>query len=296
MRIPDEFASNTVAREGERGNTWIAALPGLVDELLQRWNCAPAEPMRYGNVGVILPVRHPDLPPAVLKVSYPHPGNVHEPDAFATWAGRGAVTLYERDDPHFAMLLERASFDPLWGIEDDEKAVTIAGGLSRRLAVAAPAHLPRLGDLVGEWERKLRADAAEQRDPLPPRVTAAALANLRELGPDQPDVLVHGDLHWANILRADREPWLAIDPKGYVGDPAYDTITALGFLTPLTEADPQAALQRRIAVFADAAELDRDRARRWTQARAVIAAFWGRQHGDPDWLIRAYDQVAELLL
>lgn len=286
IEIPDGFVRNTVAREGERGSAWLATLPGLVDELLQRWNRTPTDSVRYGFVGIVVPVR----PSAVLKVSYPHPGNVHEPDAFAAWCGNGAVQLYERDDAHFAMLLERASDASLAEI-DAEEAVLIAGQLSRRLAVPGPAQLPRLCDLVVGWERELKETAD-----LPRRAAEAALANLRELGPDQPGLLVHGDLHVANVLRAEREPWLVIDPKGYLGDPAYDTMTALSFGTLLGAPDLKAGLLRRIAIFAEAAGLDRDRARCWTQARAVVAAAWGRRHGDPDWLIEVHDRVAQALV
>lgn len=297
IEIPQGFARNTVAREGESGSNWIATLPGLVDDLLQRWNCTPVEPPLHGHVGIVVPVRHRDLPPAVLKVSYPHPGNVHEPDAFATWAGRGAVVLYERDDTHFAMLLERATPRTLADVDDADEAATTAGRLARRLAVPAPAQLPRLRDRVEQWATNLRQDTDHLRNPLPHRVVAAAVATLSEIGPDQPDTLVHGDLHYTNIMRGQREPWLAIDPKGYVGDPAYDTITVLGshYKALLAADDPTSALLRCLAIFADAAEIDRDRARRWAQVRAVTAAFWGRRHNDPHWLVQANDQVAEQL-
>jgi streptomycin 6-kinase len=148
-----------------------------------------------------------------------------------------------------------------------------------------------LCDLVVGWERELKETAD-----LPRRAAEAALANLRELGPDQPGLLVHGDLHVANVLRAEREPWLVIDPKGYLGDPAYDTMTALSFGTLLGAPDLKAGLLRRIAIFAEAAGLDRDRARCWTQARAVVAAAWGHRHGDPDWLIEVHDRVAQALV
>lgn len=297
IEIPAAFASSTIAREGERGRAWIDDLPTLIDELLQRWNCTPAAPATHGHVGIVVPVRPRDLPPAVLKISFPHPGNVHEPDAFAAWAGRGAVQLYQRDDERFAMLLEQVTTEMLAVVEDADERLTIAGRLSRRLAIPAPAQLPRLRDQVDHWVQTLRDQSARLHDPLPTRVLAAAMAAVRELGADQPDVLVHGDLHYANILRAQREPWLVIDPKGYAGDPAYDTNTVIAwhYWTAFAEPDPRSALLRCIAVFAEGAEIDRDRAVRWTQARAVTAALWGRSHGDPDWLIDANDQVAALL-
>lgn len=298
--IPESFARGTVAREGDGGRTWLAALPGLVDELLERWNCTPTGPTMHGQVGIILPVRRGDLPPAALKISYPHPGNVHEPDAFAIWAGRGAVRLHERDDARFAMLLERAKPGTLADVADVDEAVNIAGRLAGRLAVPAPPGLPRLRDDAEGWAQDLVEDSAALADPLPRRVLDAAVATLRELGPEQADTLVHGDLHYTNVLPGEREPWLAVDPKGYVGDPAYDAFTLLrGRCEELLAApDPRSGLLRRLGIFADAAGVDRDRARRWAQARAVTAALWGRRHEhcEPAWVTRLSDRIAELLL
>jgi streptomycin 6-kinase len=70
---------------------WIAELPKIVDELLRRWGCVLDGAVIHGGVGVIVPVRRRAGAPAVLKVSFPHPGNVHEPAAFAAWGGRGAA-------------------------------------------------------------------------------------------------------------------------------------------------------------------------------------------------------------
>lgn len=299
IEIPEEFAQETVGREGERGRAWIGSLAGLVDELLQRWDCTPVGPIMHGKVGIVVPVRRLGLPAAVLKVSFPHPGNVYEPDAFSAWDGRGAVHLYEHDDKHFAMLLEQGRDGTLADVTDFDLAVGTLGQLSQRLAVEAPAGLPRLSDIVADWESEIHTSAAELGHPLPTRVLDAALATLRELGPDQPETLVHGDLHDSNVLPGEREPWLAIDPKGYVGDRAYDTITvirSLRFAPLLFAPEPEAGLLRGLDLYCEAADLDRERARRWAQLRAVKAALWGRGHGDPDWLIQATDQLAEILV
>jgi streptomycin 6-kinase len=303
--IPEAFVRSTVEREGERGAAWLAELPGIVEELLARWGCVPDGGVVHGGVGVIVPVRRRAGGTAVLQVSFPHPGNVHEPDAFAAWGGRGAVLLHERDDGRFAMLLERARTSTLAEVGDGDEVVTVAGRISRRLAVPAPAGLPRLRERADVWEEQLREDAEELPHALSPYVVDAAVATVRELGRVQPDLLIHGDLHAGNILRADREPWLAVDPKGYAGDPAYDGGTLLTSRAPaLLDADDLGkAVHRALDVFTEAAELDRERARRWAQFHAVQAAFWGRRQGlriarsgsRPDWLTEFADRVAELL-
>ncbi len=104
--VPEQFRQATIEHEGAAGATWVRQLPALTAQLLDRWECVPDGDVEHGAVGIVVPVvRRRDAAPAVIKVSFPHPGNVHEPDAFAVWGGRGAVLLYERDDEHFAVLL-----------------------------------------------------------------------------------------------------------------------------------------------------------------------------------------------
>uniref|UniRef100_A0AAU2K2P0 Aminoglycoside phosphotransferase family protein n=1 Tax=Streptomyces sp. NBC_00049 TaxID=2903617 RepID=A0AAU2K2P0_9ACTN len=309
---PETFARATIAREGESGAAWLAELPQIVEELLERWGCVPDGEVMHGGVGLIVPVLRSagrdagTGGAAVLKVSFPHPGNVHEPDAFAAWDGRGAVRLHERDDERFAMLLERVRSATLAEVDDGDEVVTVAGRINRRLAVPAPPGLPRLREQAEAWEERLREDARELTHTLPPRVVDAAVATVREVARDQPDTLVHGDLHARNILRADREPWLAVDPKGYAGDPAYDCGTLLRSraLTLIEADDLRKAAHRILDVFAEAAEVDRERAGRWAQFHAVQAAFWGRRHGFRvarsgsrlDWLTVFLDRLAQSLM
>ena len=283
IEVPDAFARSTAQRAGEAGRAWLRELPGIVADLLQRWSCVPDGPVLHGAVGVVLPVRRDGLP-AVIKVSFPHPGNVDQPFAFAAWDGRGAVRLYDRDDARFAMLLERAGPGTLAEVADNDKAVGVLGELSRRLAVPAPAGLPRLRDQVVGWESEIRA-----AEFLPRRTVDAAIAALREL--DHPETMVHGDLHDSNVLAGSREPWLAIDPKGIVGDPAYDAFTVIHSPRLLLTSGHIRALD----VFCEAAEIDRERARRWALVRAVRSVLWDRRHG-PTWLAEAGERLIATLL
>lgn len=171
---------------------------------------------------IVVPVRRRDGGDAVLKVSFPHPGNRYEPDAFEAWAGRGAVVLHERSDQDYAMLLERAHPTILASLGDEDEIAGVAGRINRRLAISAPAIFPRLQDQADGWEEELARDARELTHGMSRSTVETAGATIRELGRAQPELVVHGDFHGRNILRADREPWLAVDPKGCAGDPAYD--------------------------------------------------------------------------
>ncbi|WP_410793844.1 aminoglycoside phosphotransferase family protein [Kribbella sp. C-35] len=299
--IPSAFAQATVEREGAAGEAWLAELPGIVDDLLSQWSLERDGNVLHGQVGVVVPVEGD----AVVKVSFPHPGNVHEPDAFEAWDGRGAVRLYERDDARYAMLLERAHSSTL--AEHTGDVATVAGDLLRQLTIPAPDGLPRMSSRADEWAEELRKDAAELDHPLPSSVVDQALAVIDELCREQPETLVHGDFHARNILRAEREPWLAVDPKGYVGDPAYDAAIFLrtrAYYLHVGDGLATDGLLRHLGAelgrLAEASGVDEERIRRWTQLIAVQSSFWGRRNGfgrarggsELDQLVQLIDEVA----
>lgn len=296
VEVPDAFARTVVEREGQPGQDWLDSLPALLDDLLARWRCTPTDPIIHGAVGVILPVRRDDGVAAVLKVSFPHPGNRYEAEAFATWGGRGAVRLYERDDTQFAMLLEQGEWQTLDDLGDPRQATGIIGDLARRLAVPAPAGLPRLADRADEWERSLRA-GAEAADSISERALDVALETVRDLVRSQPETMVHGDLHFGNVVRAEREPWLVVDPKGLVGDLASDSFRVLvrGVDSLIASDDFDAEVLCRLGIFADAAGIERERAIRWAQLDSLLGAYRARTAHEPDWVVQIYDRGAELL-
>ncbi|MFE8944808.1 aminoglycoside phosphotransferase family protein [Streptomyces sp. NPDC007856] len=297
ISLPEAFVRNTVAREGRDGSLWAQQLPALMDRLLETWGCVPAGPMLHGMVAIALPVRRADGTDAVLKVSWPHPGNRSEPSALAAWRGRGAVLLLERDDDNFAMLLEALGQDSLHHVEDPVEAFTEAGLLARQMAVAPPPGLPRLEAVLAGWSAEIAAEARSLGQPLPRRVIDHAVATARELSTRQPETMVHGDLHFGNVLRARRQRWLAIDPKGFVGDPAYDGIALIRtrWAEAASESSIRRALTTRLQAFAEGAGLDLESVRRWAQTRAVVEAFWTRRHAEPTAVIDICDQIAVAL-
>jgi streptomycin 6-kinase len=143
----------------------------------------------------------------------------------------------------------------------------------------------------------LREDAEKPGQPLSQRALGAALATIQDLARKQPDTMVHGDLHFGNVVRAEREAWLAVDPKGLAGDLASDAPRVLvRGVDSLREADDlEAELRRRLAIFADAAEIDRERATRWLQVDAAMGACRGLEYGEAAWVIPFLVYIAETL-
>ncbi|MFI5714062.1 aminoglycoside phosphotransferase family protein [Kribbella sp. NPDC051620] len=279
IEVPGALVAETSRREGERGRDWLEALPGLVDRALARWGLTWSGGVMHGAVGVVVPVRRGDGTAAVLKVSFPHPGNVAEPKALAVWAGRGAVRLLENDAEVFAMVLEKVEHRSLADLPDAVERVVVAGRLNRRLAVPAVGEFPSLKGVADEWAREIESRYGRVRTELADRLVGRALESCRELAKEQPNLLVHGDMNFSNILEASREPWLVVDPKGWAGDPAYDAVNLLRDRWH-TMPDLAKTLPYQLAAFADAAELDRDRVIRWVQACAVKDTLWSAEHGE----------------
>lgn len=293
LTVPPRFADTTIRREGEAGRRWIEALPALAAEFLDRWACTASGPAMHGFVGVVIPAVRADGAEVVLKLQFPLSGNAFEPVALAAWNGEGAVRLLEREDSSFAMLLER-----LRPLKVPEPApFTAIGRLARRLATPAPPGLPTLAGKAREWVVEVPALAARLGSPLPRRVLDACVAGARDLAADQTDFLLHGDLHFGNIMCGGDE-LRVVDPNGMAGDPAFELLPLLrgDWSAVAAEPDVRRAVDRRIAEFAEAAEVDRERVRRWTQARAAESALWSRRLHEPADVTAVVDELASLLV
>ncbi|NUP49335.1 MAG: kinase [Catenulispora sp.] len=282
MEIPAHFAETTIESKGEPGRLWLAGLPAVIGSCVEQWDLALDGPVWHGYMGVALPCHTADDQAVVLKVSWIDDETRWEPVALAAWDGRGAVRLLRRDDARGAMLLERLDGSKTAGDLEGLEAAVLLGETCRRLAVSAPpgCGLPRVRDRAARMLEELPATWERLGRPFARPVLDEALATCRDFGPEQPDTLLHGDLIFANVLNADREPWLAIDPLGLLGEPAYD---AGKFLTNrwadhTAAGDVAASIRRRLAAFADAAQVEPERARRWSLTRLVADGLWACEY------------------
>jgi streptomycin 6-kinase len=272
--IPDDLAQ-AAADEGRAG--WLAELPILVARIAANWQIKVDDPFLPGGATAwVAPARDDAGNSFVLKVGWPHPEAVHEAYGLRTWGAAGAVRLYRADDLPEAtvLLLERCRpGTQLRASPPQQHDLVIAGLLQRLWIKPPPGHCFRpLSDMCDYW-----ADRYEERSPAERSCLEAPLAQegirlLRQLARGSGDaLLLHTDLHAGNVLAAEREPWLAIDPKPYVGDPAYD-VTQHIFNGVFIEAADAGALASRMARLLD---LDLDRILLWLFARAVEASpYW----------------------
>ena len=253
---------------------WLDRLPALTAALLAEWELAPDGAARHGHVSLVLPVRSRAGEPAVLKLSFDGDDeSEHEALALQTWHGRGTVRLLRADPRRRALLLERLHDRDL-GDEWDVEACAVVGGLYGRLHVPAPPQLRTVTSYVERWTAALQG--LPRNAPVPRRLVEQATHLSAALCSDPASTgrLVHGDLHYANVLAADREPWLAIDPKPMSGDPHYEPAPMLWNRFEEYAGDVRDGVRRRFHTLVDTAGLDEARARDWVVVRMVLNANW----------------------
>ena len=268
-----------MAARGEDWADWVDRLPRLTAELMTEWELRRDGRPMHGYVSLVVPVLTVDGQAAVLKVSFDGDDeSEHEGLTLQHWAGNGAVRLLRADPRRRALLLERLRPEDLDGLGDLEACEVVAGLYPR---LHRPA-MPQLRTLTSYVDRWLDALQALGRDwPVPPRMVEQALHLGRALvtDPASTGVIVHGDLHYQNVLAADREPWLAIDPKPMSGDPHWEPAPMLWnrweeMAGPHGGQSLRTAIRRRFHTLVDAAGLDEARARDWVIVRMVVDASW----------------------
>jgi streptomycin 6-kinase len=221
---------------------------------------------------VLAPVRRGGEP-AMLKLAG-HPEEARGAAMMAWWAGDGAAPVLEREGP--ALLLARADDPealPRMAFEgEDDRATTILCEVAARLHRPRPGPAPAEAVALSTWLRALQAAAGLGG----PYARAAGLAQDMLAAPQELAIL-HGDITHANVLHFGPRGWLAIDPKGLVGERGYDYANI--FRSPTVHAVTPERLARQLNLVARLAGLDRTRLTQWVVVHSVIALVWARNDG-----------------
>ena len=244
------------SRFEERAADWDVSVEDLVD--------TPGSLIGFG---------HSQRQPVVLKV-------VKRPDeewvsgrTLDAFLGHGVVRAMRHCDG--AVLLERlvpGTSLVAEGVPEDEATAIIADVIRRM----SPAPAPHATPAIESWAEAFERFKAGGSTVIPITLVDAALRVYMDLCATQSTRrLLHGDLHHHNVLRDAQRGWLAIDPKGVVGEPAYEVGAALRnpCETPALFAE-SSILRRRVDCFAETLQLDATRILGWAFAQAVLAAAW----------------------
>ena len=272
-------------RKPER-REWLAALPDTIRTLQERWHLSIGTPFdhEYVSCAWVALATRADGTRTVLKIGMPHMEGEQEIDGLRFWNGEGCVHLLECDSALNAMLLERCEpGTPLFAVPEEEQDTTIAAMLKRLRRTPPPNRFRPLSVLIDYWRQETLLAAAHWPDP---GLVNAGLETMQQLAASaETEVLLVTDLHSGNVLRAQREPWLMIDPKPFVGDAAYDATQHLFNCESRLQSDPFALVLR----VADLFNLDPERVRLWLFARAAAEP---RMHWNGSWKLRLARQLA----
>lgn len=244
---------------------------------LARWRLTPdgdAFSTPFGSR--LAPVRHEERP-AMLKLA----GGPEERDGAALmvwWDGEGAAAVLGHSGD--ALLMERAlgegSLADMARDNHDTAATLILCQAALRLHAPRPRPPPPTLRPLSAWFRALEP-AAERHGGLIAKSAAAA----RDLLASPRDVAVlHGDLHHDNVLDFGARGWLAIDPKGLIGERGFDYANI--FYNPWPVAAEPGRLRQRLALVAEAAGLDPARLLQWILAYGGLSAAWTLESGMPE--------------
>jgi streptomycin 6-kinase len=244
----------------------------VVELACERWELTLSDGAPRGDWSTILAVSRRGVP-CVLKIAGPEHDAIDEALALEAWNGNGAARLLEADLEHGALLLERLDPDRTLRTAELATAAEVAGGLIRELAVPAPAGLPLLADIAAQKPGILRHRQGALGEPVPGRWIDIACGLARDLATDPGSQLVHGDLHYDNILAGSRRPWLAIDPKPVTGNPERSVAELMW--DRIDDAPQPHEVRALFAAVTRTGMLHPDRARAWTIVQAVDYWLWG---------------------
>lgn len=285
MNLTPAFIEKHVEIAGADGQRWLDDLPNLVRHCTALWQIRLGAPL-CSTYGFVAAATRANGQPAILKIIPPYLDEDDQADWLRRMNGRGAVRLFEDAPDNRALLMERcvpgtelASLVPT----DDDHATRVAATFIRDMRIQLiDAH--RYTSLAERVEFLVRIPSLFDGTwgPMDAKICSAAQRLAAEmLSTKHEEVLLHGDLHHHNILASDRG-WLMVDPKGLVGDRAYEPSSF--FYNPLgdwaRELDGHKVIRRRIEVMADYGQLELRRVAAWAVVQGVLAAAWRYEEDD----------------
>jgi streptomycin 6-kinase len=289
-----QFKKNIINIFGERGKNWIANLPHLVEMLAVHWELKDVTPVNSMSFNYVAKAISNTNQSVVLKISCDAESIADEKQALLYFNGNGSIKLIDYNDEYNALLIQQA----------------VPGDTLKSLYPAQPDYvmdcyintMKKLHDkkFSNKYEYRHIADWLKILDQLLPKEMPARLLNraleLREklLTSMGALVFLHGDLHHDNILKQGNE-WLAIDPKGVVGEPEVE-IAAFDFMYVAELANKKnikELFEKRVERLAKKADLDQQRIKDWVFVRLILMAAWSIEDNDnPSWAIK----LAEILI
>jgi len=288
---PEAWKNNIRGVFGEAGILWLERLPQLLNECAVQYQLEILPPFPNLSFNYVTPVRRSDGTDAVLKLGVPNPELHSEIAALRVYDGRKAVRVLESDAEQGILLLEHimpgTPLTTLASDEHDDEATTICSLLMRDLWRLVPPGFAL--QTVADWSKSfgvIRERFGGGSGVLPHALLDKAERIYAEyLAAPTGQVLLHGDLHHDNILLDTDDHWLAIDPKGLIGEPEYEVFPLVRnwWEDRHVRANPKGFMERRLDLLSEILGFDRERMRNWCIAQSMLSACWIVEDGSDGW-------------
>ena len=246
--------------------------PSAVSHWCEIWGLRPTGPIPNATCSFVWEVAHDELGACVLKVPFPGTEEVDAVTALLVFREHGGVSIVRYDEETGAVLMPklRSGIDLASTNISDKEQTGICAALIRRLrgvTTTVPFKLET-------WFRDLDNVYGDPMIDEARRIAADLFAT------SPPPKLLHGDLHHFNILRHGEE-WVVIDPKGVMGDPAYEV--AAFMRNPVNAPPDIPTLARRIRLFHELLGDPIDRLWAWSYVQTTLSALWSDGEFSQTW-------------
>lgn len=277
-----KFINFQINLHGQSGLHWIDKIRSIISNLANKWNLKINEEFDLSYNYVISATRKSGEK-VVVKIYFPNdPEFLNQLNSLKIFNGDGSVRVLEYDSENFAILLEQAiPGKTLASINDEEKETLIFCNTVKKLW-KKPSYdykFPNISDDLKDFDWYF--DNQEKCKSLDEEVVKKAQKKFKYLVETQTDLyLLHSDLHHENILESKRG-WLAIDPKGVIGEREYEMTPFMR--NPIKRAEnnllTKEVLLKRLEIIIKELNLNRQRIIDWTFAQTVLSVIWSFQSG-----------------
>ncbi|EDP46697.1 aminoglycoside phosphotransferase family protein [Rickettsiella grylli] len=291
MQLPKELIKNILSIYGPIGREWLDSLPHLLSQYAKKWQLIIKDCFNNASFNVVAEVILDNGHSAILKCGVPSKEFINEVAALQHFSGRGSVKLLDAEVGVGVMLLERLIPGTLLEeIFDETQRIVASVELIQKLhrPCQETTQFPSLADWFQGFQRFYHYFQGET-GPFPKSLIERADAiNQELLASMESPVLLHGDLHYGNILLSDKYCWLAIDPKGVIGEREYEIP-----FPRLKDEVNEKLIKRRLDQFIEISGFDRSRVLGWAFCKAALAAWWSFE--DQGEICQSFLQCAEII-
>lgn len=286
INIPKYFKKRIANTHGEIGLSWLNNLQNIITKAETTYNLSNIEVLPNLSFNYTATARQNNDRNLIVKFCLPGNETDNEIDALNEMSGDGIVQLIDYDKKQGVLLLEEClPGNTLASVDDEHKATRIIANIIKK--IQKPKADNHRFPTTRDWFKRLEVNVE-----LPSGFESSHIDKAKniaiELHQDMDaEVLLHGDLHHFNILFSQRQPWLAIDPKGVVGPPEYECGAFLRNPIPeiASKHDLKSILSDRIDIFTDILGFDRQVIIAWGYVQAILAGVWCIDMKSEDWRV-----------